>query len=116
MLTQSRAISRLGGIGKTQIALEYAYRHMQDDVAIFCISAANRESLQSCLGAMAERATAARKKRARSYANDRAVKEWLASHQNWLLILDHVDDVTSIGDVLPHTNQDTLSSPHVLKH
>ena len=33
------ALFGLGGIGKTQIALEYAYRHLQDYMAIFWINA-----------------------------------------------------------------------------
>ena len=38
-LTQAQAISGLGGIGKTQIALEYAYRYKQEYQAIFWVRA-----------------------------------------------------------------------------
>lgn len=37
----------LGGIGKTQIAVEYAYRHAQEYTAIFWIGAATPESIAS---------------------------------------------------------------------
>src|SRR5260370_38174502 len=38
-LTQSSALHGLGGVGKTQIALEYAYRHALEYRAVFWIGA-----------------------------------------------------------------------------
>lgn len=46
-LTQSRALTGLGGIGKTQTALEYAYRYRDTYDAIFWVRAAARETLIS---------------------------------------------------------------------
>lgn len=100
-LTQSWAISGLGGIGKTQIALEYAYQHRQDYVAVFWISAATQESLQAGLAALAELLQLPEKDEHDHQRVIRAVKQWLATHQEWLLILDNADDVTIVQDVLP---------------
>ena len=44
-LTQAQAISGLGGIGKTQIALEYAYRHRDEYRTVLWATADSRESL-----------------------------------------------------------------------
>ena len=41
-LTQPRAISGLGGVGKTQIAIEYAYRYRDFYQAIFWLTASTR--------------------------------------------------------------------------
>ena len=53
-LTQSWAISGLGGIGKTQIALEYAYQYRHDYRSVFWLSAASRETLLAGFMSIAE--------------------------------------------------------------
>ncbi|GAC1663113.1 MAG: hypothetical protein NVS9B9_24870 [Ktedonobacteraceae bacterium] len=44
-LTQAQALYGLGGIGKTQIAAEYAFRYSDDYTNIFWIRAATPETL-----------------------------------------------------------------------
>lgn len=100
-LTQSWAISGLGGIGKTQVALEYAYRYRRDYETVFWISAATQESLQAGLVALAEHLHLLEKDRHDHAQVILAVKQWLATHQNWLLILDNADDVPLVRDILP---------------
>src|SRR6266566_481979 len=46
-LSQPQAISGLGGIGKTQTAIEYAYRYRDEYNAIFWLKAESRETLLS---------------------------------------------------------------------
>src|SRR5205085_1963422 len=52
-LSQAQAISGLGGIGKTQTAVEYAYRHRQDYQAVLWARAENREVLRTDLVSLA---------------------------------------------------------------
>src|SRR5215469_7840583 len=53
-LTQSSALHGLGGIGKTQIALEYAYRSALSYSAVFWIAAETAESITSSLRHIAQ--------------------------------------------------------------
>ncbi len=43
----------LDGVGKTQIAVEYAYRHANDYEAIWWIRASNKATLEADYGALA---------------------------------------------------------------
>jgi tetratricopeptide (TPR) repeat protein len=96
-----RALCGLGGIGKTQIALEYAYRYQREYQAIFWIKADTRENLLADFLALAKllhlREQAAQE-RAITIA---AVKRWFQSHERWLLILDNADDLALVREFLP---------------
>ncbi len=45
LVTRKQALSGLGGVGKTQIALEYAYQHYNNYKAVFWVRADSRETL-----------------------------------------------------------------------
>jgi transcriptional regulator with XRE-family HTH domain len=53
-LTQSLAITGLGGIGKTQTATEYAYRYREEYQSVFWVRAASRDTLIADFVALAE--------------------------------------------------------------
>jgi len=102
-LTQPLAISGLGGIGKTQTAIEYAYRYRSDYQTVLWARADSYDALVSDFVSFAE---AERLNLPEKDAHDQgrvvnAVKRWLNSHTNWLLILDDADDVVMVNDFIP---------------
>jgi tetratricopeptide (TPR) repeat protein/transcriptional regulator with XRE-family HTH domain len=95
------AISGLGGIGKTQIAIEYAYRYSQDYSYIFWINATTHDTLNADFVTLATLLDLPEQNEQDQGTVIRAVKRWQANHTNWLLILDNVDNLAMIVSVLP---------------
>ncbi len=100
-LTQAQAISGLGGIGKTQIAIEYAYRYHQDYQAVLWTRADTVEALVSGFVALAELLQVSQQEEQDQHKIVQAVKDWLKTHDRWLLILDNADDLALVRDFLP---------------
>jgi len=100
-LTQPQAVSGLGGIGKTQIALEYAYQYREAYRFVFWTRAAIRETLVADFVTIADLLHLPEKNEQDQNQVIIAVKKWLATHSDWLLILDNADDVTMVGDFMP---------------
>ncbi len=100
----SQAISGLGGIGKTQLAIQYAYAHKDEYDAIFWVNAASDLDLQNSYLRIAERL------RLRCGGNDAqsvldAVRCWLENTKDrkWLLIFDNADEPDCLEKYLPRT-------------
>src|SRR5436305_1335835 len=103
------ALSGLGGIGKTQTALEYAYRSSDLYQAIFWINAFSQETLIADMVALADRLGMPVTKGREAQTALSLVKRWLSDHAGWLLILDAVADPSLARDVFP-----LRSSGHIL--
>lgn len=96
-----QALCGLGGIGKTQTVLEYAYRHSSDYTAVIWIKADSQENLLSDFLSIAALLNLPERN-----ANDQAVtmaaiNNWLRREVAWLLIFDNADDLTLVRDILP---------------
>src|SRR5207253_585940 len=81
------ALSGLAGIGKTQLALEYAHRGYaaKDYLAVFWVNA-DEASLQISYAKLAGKLDLPEKDEQDLAKIVEAVKEWLERHTNWLLI------------------------------
>ncbi len=101
-LAQIAIITGLGGIGKTQLALEYAYRHHPDVYqAVFWMNAADEASLQTGYATLAEKLDLPEKDGQKIETIVQAVKDWLADHTNWLLIMDNADNLPLARSFFP---------------
>ncbi len=96
-----QAISGLGGIGKTQIVSEYAYRYRDHYQALLWIDASSRDALNTEFMLLAGLLNLLEQQETDQDIVIRAVKRWLSAHSNWLLILDNVDDLEMIMSFLP---------------
>src|SRR5579875_264468 len=100
-LTQPHAVSGLGGVGKTQTAVEYAYRYRDEYHSVFWIHAETRDTAYSDLAQLADLLHLPEQDAQDMGRRVAAVKRWLAAHSGWLLILDNVEDNALLADVLP---------------
>jgi len=93
-LTARQAIYGLGGVGKTRLAVEYAWRQASDyENALLFVSARSLADFQSNLAALCNAEILNLPERDKPEEKERlaAVFRWLVEHSGWLLILDSAD-------------------------
>ncbi|MEK7995788.1 MAG: tetratricopeptide repeat protein, partial [Planctomycetota bacterium] len=100
-LTQPQAISGLGGIGKSQTAIEYAHRYRAHYGAVLWGGADSRDALLSGFAAFANLLNLPQKDEQDLSVVAPAVRRWLESNSGWLLVLDNVEDLALVRQFAP---------------
>jgi tetratricopeptide (TPR) repeat protein len=101
----TQAVSGLGGIGKTQTALEYANRYSQHYKAVLWVRADSQDTLNADYTALATFLHLPIQDESDQDLIVCSIKRWLSDQSGWLLILDNVEDFRLVRDFLPATRQ-----------
>lgn len=100
---QMPSISGLGGVGKTQLAVEYAYCHHSEYQYVLWVRVESLEALIASFTEIAHLLKLPEKNEEEQAKTIEAVKRWLKQQREWLLILDNVDSPTLLPAFLPPT-------------
>jgi len=96
-----QALGGMGGVGKTQTALEYAHRYRGEYKYLFWIKAHSRRVLVADFADIAELLNLRNKDAENQSLSVGVVKSWLENNAGWLLILDNADDLAVAREFIP---------------
>ncbi len=98
------ALHGLGGVGKTQLALEYACRQAFDErhySHVLWVRADDPTVLATSYAALTEALDLPEKSAAEQSQKIAAVRQWLQRHEGWLLIIDNAEQPGALASYLP---------------
>ena len=97
-----QTLQGLGGVGKTQLVIEFVYRHLDQYDLVWWIPAEQTATVLTSLTQLAERLGLPTAEDRQETA--RTVLDWLGgSDLSWLLVYDNADDPSTLEQLLPST-------------
>jgi len=96
-----QAITGMGGVGKTQLAVQYIYLHKTDYNVIWWIRCEEVVVMDADYADLAVSLYLPEKDSPDQTEITTAVKRWLEHHSGWLLIFDNAQDPEEIRNYLP---------------
>jgi tetratricopeptide (TPR) repeat protein len=97
----TQAIKGLGGVGKTQLAVEYAYRHAAEYQVVWWMRSEEAATLAADYTALAPALGLPGETIADQNIVREVVRRWLEQHQDWLLIFDNAEEPALLRPYLP---------------
>nr|QNO48203.1 hypothetical protein PGANABGL_00017 [Methanosarcinales archaeon ANME-2c ERB4] len=102
-----QAVTGMGGVGKTQLAIEYIYRHKPDYKVIWWIHSDEPAAMAADYASLAASLDLPEKESTDQREMVGAVKRWLEHNSGWLLVFDNANDQRAIRDYIPRGAQVT---------
>lgn len=99
------AVHGLGGIGKTGMAVEYAYEYRKHYDHIWWVKAENKEGIETGYSDFARKLKLPEAIEHEQRLVIEAVREWLNNHSEWLLIFDNAEEKEDLNGFLPNDNK-----------
>ena len=100
---RSLALVGMGGIGKTQLVIEYAYRYKDQYSAIYWFQADDRDLLLYSIVELAEQRIPEQSNHDDPKTVAENLKHYLEKQSGWLLIVDNADDFSIAKKFLPES-------------
>jgi hypothetical protein len=95
-----QAVHGLGGVGKSELALQYAHRHRIEYSLVWWVQAETPEAAEAGLAQLAFRLQPAVQVIATQAEAATWALAWLQCHDGWLLVLDNVEDRSLVEPLL----------------
>jgi V8-like Glu-specific endopeptidase len=103
----TQAIAGLGGVGKTQLAMEYSYRYAHEYDVIWWVRSELQETRLNDIVALGK-ALGETTSSMDASASLKATLDWLDRYSGWLLVFDNAENPNQIRDLLPKARNGSI--------